>query len=436
VLGPMRLGALLLRDGRITPAQLDAVVAQQARSGGRLGTILVELRLIDVDTLTVYLGLDLGIPIATRAALERAKRSAVRLLAPELAERFLVIPLIVQDRQLIAAMRDPHDLLALDELASATGYRVIPRVSPEVRLYYYLERYYGVPRPDRYKALGDVIHAQARHGADFVEAPPPPLPGLPPQVKHPIQPPAPPPLAHKPAFDVEENDELATELAAAASSAAPVAEPRPAPSSHDAATATSSRTSTAHASADSTGELIHAARTVAGAPQPITTEEILDLEPAVRRMSDATARSEVADAIIAHARGLFDVAVLLVVRDELAFGWKGFGRGLELERIDLLLIPLGVSSMFRMAAETSEPFVGVPPPGPVHSHMFKVLRTSAPRQAVVVPIAIKDRVVNLLYGHLEGDAQVTDERLAGLRRVAEAAANAYKRLIALQKQAG
>src|SRR5262249_57295365 len=118
-------------DGRLTPMEVDVALLEQRRSGGRLGTVLVEMGLVDLDTLTVYLGLDLGIPIATRAALERAKKAAVRVLTPELAERFLCVPLVVQDRQLIAAMKDPHDLLALDELGSATGYRIIPRISPE-----------------------------------------------------------------------------------------------------------------------------------------------------------------------------------------------------------------------------------------------------------------------------------------------------------------
>src|SRR5215831_7074639 len=145
----MRLGAMLVRDGRLTPAQVLAAVGQQARVGGRLGTVLIEMHLIDAETLTVYLGLD------------------------------LCVPLVVQERQLIVAMRDPHDLLALDELAVATGYRIIPRVAPEVRLHYYLEKFYGVKRPPRFMALGESI-VQPPSGGDEVEPPPPPLPGLPP----------------------------------------------------------------------------------------------------------------------------------------------------------------------------------------------------------------------------------------------------------------
>ena len=83
----MKLGEMLVRDGRITPAQLDQALAHQTRVGGRIGSILVELGFMDAETLTVYLGLELGIPIATGATLERCKRSAVRLLTPQQAAR-------------------------------------------------------------------------------------------------------------------------------------------------------------------------------------------------------------------------------------------------------------------------------------------------------------------------------------------------------------
>ena len=85
--------------------------------------------MVDLEALTVYLGLELGIPIATGAMLERAKRAAVRLLQPAQAFKHKCVPLVVQDRQLIAAIEDPHDFAILDALASITGYRV-SRASP------------------------------------------------------------------------------------------------------------------------------------------------------------------------------------------------------------------------------------------------------------------------------------------------------------------
>src|SRR5882724_1875110 len=136
----MKLGEMLVRDGRLTETQLQAALGYQARDGGRIGTVLVERGLVDIEALTVYLGLELGIPIATGAMLERAKRAAVRLITPAQAFRYKVVPLVIQDRQLIAAVEDPHDFATLEAINQATGYRVLPRVAPEVRIYYYIER--------------------------------------------------------------------------------------------------------------------------------------------------------------------------------------------------------------------------------------------------------------------------------------------------------
>ncbi len=384
---------------------------------------MVEMRLIDADTLTVYLGLELGIPIATRAALDRAKRAAVRLLTPELAERFLCVPIVVQDRQLIAAMKDPHDLLALDELASSTGCRIIPRVAPEVRLYYYLERYYGVPRPDRFRRMGDAVVAGAPRGTDFVEPPPPPLPGLPPRAKRPVVvPPLPAPQLRVVDSSAHEDDDLARELEA------------------DEAETASAQPIVAEVSTPMLRAVAaEAATSSAPAPAPasrVEAEEAIEIDDALDRMRNAAIRGEIADAIIAHARGLFDTAALLVVRDELALGWRGFGRELDVDRVETLLVPLDVPSIFRQAIEAGDLFAGAAPPSALHAHVFKVLRAHPPRQAVVVPISIRDRVVNLLYGQRDGERELGETALDGLRHLARGAADAYVRLIALHKQSG
>src|SRR5690349_10407836 len=162
----MRLGEMLVRDGRLTDAQLAQALAFQARDGARLGTVLYEHGLVDLEALTIYLGLELGIPIATGAMLERAKRAAVRLLQPTQAFKHKCVPLVVQDRQLIAAIEDPHDFATLEQLTQTTGYRVLPRVAPEVRIYYYIERYYGVARPARFMKFGD-----SPRGSDHVSDP-------------------------------------------------------------------------------------------------------------------------------------------------------------------------------------------------------------------------------------------------------------------------
>jgi hypothetical protein len=407
----MRLGAMLVRDGRLTPAQVLAAVAQQARVGGRIGTVLVEMRLIDVDTLTVYLGIEMGIPIATRAALDRAKRTALRVLSPEQAERYHTIPLLIQDHQLIAAMRDPLDLPLLDELAHLTGYRLIPRVAPEVRLWWYLEKYYGVSRPARFQALGDSVVQPRPQGSDVPEPPPPPLPGLPPPVPAVA-------TAARVAVTPLHHDELAAHL-----EGAPDVAPPPPP--RDA------RTVDVEAMARA------AVSPIPGMSQPspisLAPPDSLSLDAALLRMAVATSRSEIANALLGHARSLLDVGVLLIVRDELAFGWKGFGPEVVPDRVETLLVPLESSSLFRAAIDAADVFATSPPATSLQMHLLKVLRAPMPARAVVAPVSINQRAVNLLYGQVHGERTLSERSIDELRAAAQAAAKAYVRLIALHK---
>jgi hypothetical protein len=408
----MKLGEMLVRDGRLTEEQLEHGLAHQKQVGGRFGTVLVELGLIDLDALTVYLGLELGIPIATGAMLERAKRSAVRLLTPDQAHRLKCVPLIVQDRQLIAAVEDPHDFDTLDTLASFTGYRLIPRIAPEIRIYYYVERYYGIARPQRFFIFGDSPRGDARPDAGLPAAP---LPGLPPVAAAPTPAPRPAPalrragskseVAFEPdgdALELEASDlldELDADVGATANTAPHVA-----------------LTAEASPSAPS-------------APPAETPEyQPLDAGAAVDAMGKASDRAGVADAIMAFATGLFDAAVLFMVKDQLALGWKGAG-AIPKDRVDCLLVPLDAQSMFQAAQNAADGiFHGAPAPSTVHGYLYKVLRCTEPAIVSAGVISIGKRVVNVLYGHRATREDLSPDELEGLRRVSRAAADAYARL--------
>jgi hypothetical protein len=429
----MKLGEMLVRDGHLTPEQLEQALARQGKDGGRLGTVLVEMGAVDLDMLTVYLGLELSLPIATGPTLERAKRTAVRLLTPEQAARFRCVPLLISERQLIGAIDDPHDLVMLDELARTTGYRVIPRVAPEIRIFYYLERYYGVRRPERFRRFGDTPRGYARNDKKAgTRLPGPSLPGLPP-AKPPVPapnpapalrtrtppegarlastPPPPPPPAEEREMDALEVDaeDLVIELEADAAETADEAPP----------------TAAAFEAAAPAAE---PARSEPSAP--------LSVKEATEIMRRARQRGEVADAVMGHARGVFDVAALLIARDSFAFGWKGFGIDLTRDRLEVLLIPLDAPSMFQMAVKAEQSvFAGAVFPAALHRYLYKALRTSPPKQAVVCAISIGKRVVNLLYGHKAGNTQLSLSELDGVRRIAEEAALSYVRLIAVSKRA-
>lgn len=109
--GERRAERELLRRGLITDEQ-----AAQALAGAS-GLPYVDLSTADVD------------------------RSAVQKLAPELARRHAVLPISISTHHLTVAMADPDDLMALDDVTSATGLAVRPVIATAEGLQQALNRY-------------------------------------------------------------------------------------------------------------------------------------------------------------------------------------------------------------------------------------------------------------------------------------------------------
>jgi hypothetical protein len=439
----MKLGEMLLRDGRLTEPQLEAALRYQARDGGRLGTVLVEHGFVDLEALTVYLGLELAIPIATGAMLARAKRAAVRLLQPAQAFRHKCVPLVVQDRQLIAAIEDPHDFANLDGLAQITGYRVLPRVAPEVRIYYYIERYYGVPRPARYVKFGDTPRAE-----DMVVdtgLPAPPLPGLPPATASPTAAPGPRPRPRLRSARMAPFDESEASAAAAAEGGgAPGQADGAAEGTHGAAALELEAEDlivSLEAESEAAAEVVPlaaklepAAPTIVRAPTSphIPLPMLPDL--ALRELAVAADRNRIVEILLGYSVATFEAAVVFTVRDNIAFGWKVIGTMPGHANVEHLLIPLDAPSVIQagVASELGI-FHGPVAPSTVNSYFYKVMQSMEPALVTVGVIQIGKRVVNVLYGH---GPRLSPIQLDVMRQVCSSAAEAYARLIAVSKRSG
>ena len=410
----MKLGEMLVRDGRLTEAQLQAALGFQARDGGRFGTVLFEHGFIDLEALTVYLGLELGIPIATGAMLERAKRAAVRLLQPAQAFKYKCVPLVVQDRQLIAGIEDPHDFATLEALNQITGYRVLPRVVPEVRLYYYIERYYGVARPARFVKFVD--SPRGNEAAVDAGLPAPPLPGLPPVPASPVAAPGPRPRLRSVKMAKMFDDSEALELDAedlidsldaddaAPAEAAPVTTAPPSPS----------------------------VPTETRAPTAPPVRAPMSADVAMRELAVATDRNRIVDALLGFAAATFEATVVFTVRDNLAFGWKAIGALPGHANVEHLLIPLEAPSVVQAAIASDRGVIHGPlAPSTVNSYLYKVLGCAEPQLVSGGVISIGKRVVNVVIGHGQPLSAVQVEVFS---QVCQSAAEAYARLIAVQKK--
>jgi len=408
----MKLGEMLVRDGRLTEDQLDAALKYQARDGGRIGTVLFEHGLIDLEALTVYLGLELGIPIATGAMLERAKRAAVRLLQPAHAFKHKCVPLVVQDRQLIAAIEDPHDFANLEALSAITGYRVLPRVAPELRIYFYVERYYGVARPARFVKFADRPRGDER--AVDQGLPAPPLPGLPPAPASPIAAPGPRPKLRSVRmknFDDSEALELEAE---------DLLDTLDADDTAPAETATT-LTSPMRRGPTTIPPII--------APTAVTP---MQSDVAMRTLATATDRNAIVEALLGFAAAMFQAAVVFTVRDNMAFGWRAIGNLPGYANVEHILIPLEAPSVVQaVLASDNGVFHGPLAPSTVNSYFYKVLGCAEPASVSAGVIMIGKRVVNVLYGH---GAELSPIQIGVLQQVCKSAADAYARLIAAKKK--
>ena len=129
-----RLGEILIERGVLSADGLRNGLEACRRSGGRLGTWLVRLGLINEGTLLEGLSQQSGCPAATAFELATAPSEARALLPATFAKRNGVVAFNRQGRNLDVAMVRPNDLILIDEIARLTGMVPRPHVATEAAL--------------------------------------------------------------------------------------------------------------------------------------------------------------------------------------------------------------------------------------------------------------------------------------------------------------
>lgn len=112
----IRIGDLLIEHKIIAQEQLNVALADQKKSGRKLGRVLVENGYLTEDQLLDFLARQLNIPCIDlkRYAL---KPEVVRLIPEVHARRFRVLALEDSREGLLIGMADPTDIFAYDELS-------------------------------------------------------------------------------------------------------------------------------------------------------------------------------------------------------------------------------------------------------------------------------------------------------------------------------
>ncbi len=138
-----------------------------------------------------------------------------------------------------------------------------------------------------------------------------------------------------------------------------------------------------------------------------------------------TSRAEATGLAARLARAYADAAAVFVVHRGVIQGVAAEGCG---GRVEAVLLPTLMPSVFAAVAATGERFRGAPPGAPLERRILRALGRESSREIAVLPAALGDRVVSLLYAD-NGALLLGDAAVAALTAVTRCLARAYARLI-------
>ncbi len=394
-------GKFLAKKGVLSKEQLDEATEYLVVVGGRLGTNLVDLGMLDIEDLDRLLSEYRGLSLPPKPWLQQPDPDALRCVPLHVAQRHAVLPLVIENRTLHLAMADPHDANAVDEIRFASGLRVQAYLLSEAHLTFLRERYLGIPRERRFvylepewaRAPGEVGNGRGSETRDAAA-------------------PVPRETAHeREAFDLDGQVELTN-----AETFVSVQDVRPRVESNLEANRVEPLSDP--------GPAVPAIQ-----PGPLGPEEVALRESELESAPD---REAISDCALRLARTYGTAVALFAVHRGVIRGCGALGAGVP-RRTDGIFVPMNTDSVLAAAAREGEPFRGVPPVTSIDKELFAALGRDGVCDAVILPVRIRDRVLNLLYAD-NGSHPLGESSVAALAAVSDCISRAYARLILRRKR--
>lgn len=418
-----KLGEILLEDGRLAEPQLQKALKAQLIFGGHLGTSLIELGYLDEETLGETLARAFNVPYATFDILQNVPYSVVRAIPAKLVEKYKVVPLRLDGKVLQLAMMDPKNLMALDEISFVTGYKIDPWVAPEIRIFQVLEKYYNIPRSQRYITLAREL-SRLRSRADKIR------PGGEPAARQ-----SPEGWESPAQSAAEEEPEVQTAPPPAPPPPAAVeSAPRPAVDHWEKYGYGKSWREFADAMERKSAGTVTTSATLPEAlperrpPGPGASPEE-ELAEASKRLAVCASPEEVAEVVLAFASRFFRRRAFFIMKGDRAVGWDGIGEGLSPGRIKGMNIELARDSLFSLLDDGRPHYLGPVPPLPSIRRFYQDLTLPMPKAAFLLGIQIKDKTASVLYGDGGGEDDLRGLDIQSFERLAQKSSLALQMLI-------
>ncbi len=153
----IRIGDLLVQNKIISHEQLMTALAEQKKSGRKLGRTLIDLNFISETDLLNFLSRQLQIPFIDISHYQKDDK-IVNQLPESLARRFRVMLLENNEHDVLLAMADPTDLMGLDELTRILKKRIRQVVVRESDLLKVIDQSYR--RTEEISDLAGQLHEE------------------------------------------------------------------------------------------------------------------------------------------------------------------------------------------------------------------------------------------------------------------------------------
>jgi hypothetical protein len=435
-----KIGEVLVREGHLTPDGLEEALDWQVLYGGRLGTNLLELRLVAEEQLARALGKQLGAEVAWGDL--AVDPGLIASVPKHVAERQELVPWKLEKRRLKVLCCEIN-VGNLDKLSYKVGRTCVPVIAPEFRVIQLLRTHYQatrqmraldfgvVPEEGRRKRKDKPSEKVAEQAPELIDesafneiynrivpgrpasaAPAPPPPAQPAQSWSHSPPPAPPTMARiaPPAPRPEEEtleslpedailgelpaDAAVTEpVLAAAAAVEPAEPPLPVVSWDD---------------------------VPAPPPPPARDESPLDFKQALKALEGVSDRDSIAHIVLRASRNKAARAVLLQVQGGVALGWDGLGEGTENAR--QVAMPLASESAFSLVVRSRSHYMGPLQKTPGNIRFLAILGKKVPLSALIFPILHRGRVSHMLYldnGHKQQAPTDVGEMLILSQRIGQ-----------------
>jgi type IV pilus assembly protein PilB len=136
-----KLGDMLKEAGLIDDFQLQSALSHQRSWGGKLGSILIEMEFVREEDLARVIAEKLKTPYINLFNPE-LPADVIKLIKPDVAKKYNVVPVRKDKGTLILAMVDPLDIEATDAIRFATGLNIKPSLAMMSEIRDAIKKYY------------------------------------------------------------------------------------------------------------------------------------------------------------------------------------------------------------------------------------------------------------------------------------------------------